>query len=119
MSASANDMNCLFCKISQKDIPADIVFENDEVVAFRDLHPQAPVHILVIPKKHISSINEITEEDELLVGKLVITAKKLAKEQGIDENGFRVIMNCNQHGGQTVFHIHLHLLGGRQLTHLG
>lgn len=112
-------MDCLFCKISQKEISADIVFENEEVVAFKDIQPQAPVHILVIPKKHISSINEISEEDGPLIGHLVLIAKKLAKEQGVDEDGYRLIMNCNQHGGQTVFHVHLHLLGGRQLTHLG
>lgn len=112
-------MDCLFCKIAQKEIPADIVFEDDSMLAFRDIHPQAPVHMLVIPKKHISTLNDLTEEDKAICGHLVWTAKNLAAEQDIDEAGYRLIMNCNHEGGQTVFHIHMHLLGGRQLTHLG
>lgn len=112
-------MDCLFCKINDNEIPADRVFEDDKVLAFRDLHPQAPVHILIIPRKHISTINEIPEDDKALIGHMILTASNLAADEGIDKSGYRLIMNCNQEGGQTVFHIHLHLLGGRQLTHLG
>ena len=112
-------MDCLFCKLVAREIPADIVFEDDDVIAFRDIAPQAPTHILIIPKRHISTLNDLTEEDCALVGRLQFTAQKIAKEVGIAEDGYRVVMNCNEAGGQTVYHIHLHLLGGRQLTHLG
>lgn len=112
-------MDCLFCKINENEIPADRVFEDDKVLAFRDIHPQAPVHILIVPRKHISTINEIPEDDKALIGHMILTASNLAADEGIDKSGYRLIMNCNQEGGQTVFHIHLHLLGGRQLTHLG
>ena len=111
--------DCLFCKISNGDIPTDFVYQDDQVLAFRDINPQAPTHILIIPKKHISTINEVELADQMLVGHLVMTAQKLAKEQGIAESGFRLVMNCNQEGGQTVYHIHMHLMGGRQLTVLG
>ncbi len=111
--------DCLFCKIVEGDIPADIVYQDDHVVSFRDISPQAPVHILTIPKKHITSLNELEDDDQSLIGYLALTSKRLAVEEGIDESGFRIIMNCNQEGGQTVYHIHMHLLGGRQLTHLG
>ncbi len=111
--------DCLFCKIVEGDIPADIVYQDDHVVSFRDISPQAPVHILTIPKKHITSLNELEDDDQSLIGYLALTSKRLAAEEGIDESGFRIIMNCNQEGGQTVYHIHMHLLGGRQLTHLG
>jgi histidine triad (HIT) family protein len=110
---------CLFCKIASGDIPADIVYRDDLVVAFRDISPLAPTHILIVPQKHISTINDIEPTDQMLVGHLVLTAQKLAKEQGIAEPGFRLVMNCNQEGGQTVYHIHMHLMGGRQLTILG
>jgi histidine triad (HIT) family protein len=111
--------DCLFCKIANHDIPSDIVYEDERVVAFNDINPQAPVHSLIIPRKHISTINDIETADESLVGYLVSIAKNLAKENDLSEPGYRIVMNCNQQGGQTVFHIHLHLLGGRQLTHLG
>ena len=111
--------DCLFCKIINGDIPADIVYRDDHVIAFRDISPQAPTHILIIPKKHISTINEMEPTDQLLAGHLVLTAQKLAIEHGIAESGFRLVMNCNQEGGQTVYHIHMHLMGGRQLTVLG
>lgn len=111
--------DCLFCSIVSEKIPADIVYQDDQVVAFRDISPQAPTHILIIPRKHISTINEVEPTDQQLVGHLVLTAQKLAKDQGISESGFRLIMNCNQEGGQTVYHIHMHLMGGRQLTVLG
>ncbi|MBP20696.1 MAG: histidine triad nucleotide-binding protein [Gammaproteobacteria bacterium] len=111
--------DCLFCKIANHDIPSDIVYEDERVVAFNDINPQAPVHSLIIPRKHISTINDIETADESLVGYLVSVAKKLAEKNDLSEPGYRIVMNCNQQGGQTVFHIHLHLLGGRQLAHLG
>jgi histidine triad (HIT) family protein len=106
--------DCLFCKIASKRIPADVIFEDDKVVAFKDIEPQAPVHILVIPKVHIPTINGLS--DASLAGHLVLTANSLASQLGISESGYRLVMNCNEDGGQTVFHIHLHILGGHQLT---
>jgi len=103
--------DCLFCKIAVKEIPSDIVYEDDEVVAFKDVNPQAPVHILVIPKKHISTLNDI--DDFTVTGKIMEVVVKLAKEFNIDEKGYRVVANCNRGAGQSVFHIHFHLLGGR------
>ncbi len=111
--------DCLFCKIINRELPADIVFEDDEMLAFNDTNPQAPTHMLIIPKKHYATVNELTEAEIELPGKLVLRAKTLASETGIAESGYRLILNCNPDGGQTVYHIHLHLLGGRQLTHLG
>lgn len=108
-------MDCLFCKIINKEIPSTIAFEDDEVFAFEDINPKAPTHTLIIPKKHISTINDIEPAEATLAGKLILTAKKLAKEKGIAENGYRVLMNCNSDGGQEVYHIHLHLIGGRPL----
>lgn len=108
--------NTIFSKIIDKQLPADIVYEDDHVLAFKDIAPQAPIHILVIPKKEIPTINDITEEDIPLVGELIFVAKKLAKKFGIDENGYRLVMNCNRDAGQAVFHIHLHLLGGRKFN---
>ncbi len=113
------EADCLFCKIVNGELPADIVFEDDEVVAFNDISPQAPTHMLIIPKKHVATVNELTEAEIDLPGKLILRAKAIASEKGIAETGYRLIMNCNEQGGQTVYHIHLHLLGGRQLTHLG
>lgn len=111
--------DCLFCKIVNRQLAADIVFEDDEVVAFNDINPQAPTHMLIIPKKHIATVNDLTHAEIDLPGKLILRAKTIARERGIADTGYRLIMNCNEQGGQTVFHIHLHLLGGRQLTHLG
>lgn len=108
-------MDCLFCKIASGDIPAQKIYEDEHVVAFNDINPQAPVHFLVIPKKHISTLNHLTEADKALAGHIVWTAQSLATEQGC-EAGFRVVMNCNELGGQTVYHIHMHVLGKRQLT---
>ena len=108
-------MSTIFSKIINKEIHADILFENDKILAFRDISPQAPVHFLVIPKKEIRTINDINEEDISLIGELFIVAKEIAKKEGISEEGYRTIFNCNEHGGQTVYHIHLHVLGGRQL----
>jgi histidine triad (HIT) family protein len=106
-------MDCLFCKIADKKIPAQIVYEDDTVVAFEDINPQAPVHILIIPRKHIPRILDITDDDQKLVGYLFHIASTIAKERGIAEKGFRLVLNCNREAGQTVFHIHLHLVGGR------
>lgn len=103
----------LFLKIIAREIPADIVFENEDVLAFRDLNPQAPLHILIIPKIRIPTINDMQPQDAELFGKLFLAAQEIAKEQGVAENGYRVVMNCNSAAGQTVFHVHLHLLGGR------
>jgi histidine triad (HIT) family protein len=106
-------MSCLFCKIVEKKIPSKIVYEDERVLAFEDINPQAPIHILVIPKKHISTSLEIKSDDNELVGYMFQAANKIAKERNIAERGFRLVMNCNRESGQTVFHIHLHLLGGR------
>lgn len=108
-------MPCLFCKIANKEIDAEIVYEDTHVVAFRDLHPQAKHHLLVIPRRHIATLNEAEDDDAELLGRLLLTARHLAKELGVAEDGYRVVMNCNRDGGQTVFHIHLHLLAGRQM----
>ncbi len=106
----------LFLKIIEREIPADIVYEDEEVLAFRDIQPQAPVHILVIPKRHIATLNHLEDGDQLLIGKLVLAARSIAKQEGLAEDGYRLVFNCNEHGGQSVYHIHLHLLGGRALT---
>jgi histidine triad (HIT) family protein len=111
-----NEPGCIFCKISSGDIPADIVYETDSVLAFRDINAQAPVHVLIIPRKHISTINELEDADAGLVGQLYLAARDIAKAEGTDDAGYRVTMNCNRAAGQTVFHLHLHLLGGRNFT---
>jgi histidine triad (HIT) family protein len=105
----------LFLKIINREIPADIIYETDEVLAFRDISPQAPVHVLIIPKERIETINELEESHATLVGKLVLVAAEIAENEGIAQEGYRLVMNCNQAGGQAVYHIHLHLLGGRQM----
>jgi histidine triad (HIT) family protein len=105
----------IFSKIIRKEIPADIVFEDDDILAFRDINPQAPHHILLIPKKEIATINDVESDDAELIGKIIIRAKLIAKELGFAEDGYRLVFNCNKHGGQDVYHIHLHLLGGRQM----
>ena len=97
-------------------MPADIIYQNDDVLAFRDINPQAPTHVLIIPKRHISTLNDLQEGDEHLVGSLFLAAKSLAAELGFAEEGYRTVFNCNAHGGQSVYHIHLHLLGGRQMS---
>lgn len=106
----------IFTKIIAREIPATIVFENDRIIAFRDINPQAPTHILIVPKKAIPTINDIAPEDAPLVGELFVVAAQLAREEGIADDGYRTVFNCNTHGGQEVYHIHLHLLGGRQMT---
>jgi len=105
----------IFTKIINREIPADIVFEDDLCLAFRDINPQAPVHLLIIPKKPIATVNDIGEDDRELVGHLYYTAGNLAREMGFDEQGYRVVMNCNEYGGQTVYHIHVHLLAGKPM----
>ncbi|MEX6501816.1 histidine triad nucleotide-binding protein [Pseudomonas zhanjiangensis] len=107
-------MDCLFCKIVAGEIPARKLYEDDQVVAFHDIGPQAPVHFLVIPKRHIRTLNDLGEEDKNLVGHIAFTAQRLARELGCEE-GFRLVMNCNEQGGQTVYHIHMHVLGQRQM----
>lgn len=109
------NQDCLFCKILAGEIPADIVFESDTAIAFRDINAQAPTHVLIIPRKHIATINDINEADQMIVGGLYLVASAIAGDAGIAEDGYRVVMNCNAAAGQTVFHIHLHLLGGRAL----
>lgn len=105
--------DCIFCKIALGEIQGDVVFENDNIVAFRDLNPQAPVHVLIVPRRHIATLNDLTEKDAALMGEIIIAAKSLAAKEGIEKDGYRLVWNCNRNGGQAVFHIHLHLLGGR------
>lgn len=108
-------MSTIFSKIIAKEIPADIVYEDDLVLAFRDIAPQAPVHILIIPKKAIPTANDVTAGDEAALGRLFTVAAKIARDEGIAQDGYRLMVNCNEHGGQEVFHLHMHLLGGRSL----
>ncbi|MCH9693872.1 MAG: histidine triad nucleotide-binding protein [Gammaproteobacteria bacterium] len=108
--------DCLFCKILDGEIPADIVFESDTAIAFRDINPQASTHVLIIPRKHIATLNDIEADDEGIVGSLYSAARVIAAAEGIADEGYRAVMNCNAAAGQTVFHIHLHLLGGRALS---
>jgi len=111
----ASSDHCLFCKIVAGKIDADIVHENDSVVAFRDINPQAPTHVVIIPRKHVATINDLTQDEAGDVGQLFLAAKQIANMEGLDEGGYRVVMNCMEGAGQSVFHIHLHLLGGRPL----
>lgn len=108
--------DCLFCKMVSGEIQADVLYENDDVLAFRDISPQAPFHALVIPKRHIATLNDVLAEDAELMGKLFLAAAHIAKEAGIDAAGYRSVTNCNAGAGQTVFHLHLHVLGGRSMT---
>ena len=108
-------MECLFCKIVAGDIPADIVYESETAVAFRDINPQAPTHVLVIPREHISTINDISVDHHEVVGSLFTAAKEIAEAEGIADDGYRAVMNCNESAGQSVFHIHLHVLGGKSM----
>lgn len=107
--------DCIFCKIIRKEIPSEIVYEDDEIIAFKDINPAAPIHILVIPKKHIPSLAKLEKEDELLVGKIYTVINKVAEAQGVKEKGFRVVVNCGEDGGQVVGHLHFHLLAGTKL----
>ncbi|AJA48376.1 HIT family protein [Clostridium pasteurianum DSM 525 = ATCC 6013] len=108
--------DCIFCKILKGEIPCDKVYEDDRVLSFKDINPEAPVHVLIIPKKHISSINELKEDDEKLIGYIYTVAGKIAKQLGISEKGYRIVSNCGEDGGQTVGHIHFHFLAGRKLN---
>ncbi len=108
-------MDCLFCKIIAGQIPAQIIYEDDQIIAFNDINPQAPVHKIIIPRRHISTLNDVEQGDCQTIGHMVQSAAKIAKELQIAQNGYRLVMNCNADGGQTVFHIHLHLIGDRQL----
>ncbi|OGT27183.1 MAG: histidine triad nucleotide-binding protein [Gammaproteobacteria bacterium RIFCSPLOWO2_02_FULL_42_14] len=109
-------MDCLFCNIVAGKMNTSFIYEDDQVVAFNDIAPKAPQHVLIIPRKHIATINDITETDNLLLAHLIQTAKTLAKKLAIDESGYRLLFNCNPNGGQMVYHLHLHLLGGRKLN---
>lgn len=108
--------DCLFCKILDGEIPVDVVYQSDTALAFRDINPQAPTHVLIIPRQHLTTVNDIEKQHEAIVGSLFIAAKEIASQEGLAEDGYRVVMNCNEAAGQTVFHIHLHLLGGRTMN---
>jgi histidine triad (HIT) family protein len=108
--------DCLFCKIARREIPASVVYEDERVLAFNDIDPQASTHVLIIPKRHIATLNDLGTEDDRLVGELVRRAAAIAAERGLAAGGYRTVFNTNREAGQTVFHIHLHLLGGRQMT---
>ncbi len=109
-------MDCIFCQIISGEIPADILYQDEEVIAFRDINPVAPTHLLIIPKRHISSLVHLSEIESSLIGDMVNTANQLAKSEGISESGYRLVINCGEQGGQLVPHLHMHLLGGRQLS---
>ena len=107
---------CIFCKIIKGEIPAEIVWQDEKIFAFKEIHPLAPTHILIIPRKHIPSIVELQDEDEQLMGKIIMTAKMIAEKQGISQNGYKLLFRVGHHGGQEVPHIHLHLIGGARLS---
>jgi histidine triad (HIT) family protein len=109
-------MECIFCQIASGKIPSDTVYQDEEVIAFRDIQPQAPVHLVIIPRRHIPSLAHLSEADSALVGRMVAIANQLAKKEGIADKGYRLAINCGEEGGQAVPHIHLHLLGGRRLS---
>ena len=109
--------DCIFCKIVSGDIPGNIVYRDEQVTAFRDINPSAPTHILIVPNKHIESVNMLIVDDEPLIGHMFTTAKNIAAQEGVADGGYRLIMNTNADAGQTVFHIHLHLLGGAPMKH--
>ena len=116
MNGVGENNDCLFCKIVEKKIPADIVYESENIIAFKDIEPKAPIHCLIIPKKHISTINDIDGSNSNIIGLMYEAAAQLARTLNVDKDGYRVVMNCNSNGGQTVYHIHLHFLAGRQLS---
>lgn len=109
-------MSCLFCRIAAGDIPASKVYEDDSLLAFNDINPRAPMHVLVIPKRHVATANDLSPEHDALVGSMVRRAAAIAKERGFDGSGFRTVINCNAQAGQSVFHLHLHVLGGRPMA---
>jgi histidine triad (HIT) family protein len=110
------EVKCVFCKIADKTLPAKIVFENDELLAFADLNPKAPAHFLIIPKRHIEKVSDLTESDAAIVGRMALAANRLARQYGIDSSGYRIVLNCNKDAGQEVFHLHMHLMGGRKFS---
>ena len=107
--------DCIFCKIAAGDIPATTLYDDGEVLAFRDINPEAPIHLLIIPRKHIPTLNDLTEVDAALIGRMYLAAKQLAAELGVADGGYRTVINCNRNAGQLIFHIHMHLLAGREL----
>jgi histidine triad (HIT) family protein len=107
--------DCLFCKIVAGEIPANVIYQDDHVLAFEDINPQAPTHTLVIPREHIATLDELDEDKEAIAGKILVAARNIAREKGLDDRGYRLVANCLESAGQTVFHIHFHLLGGRSL----
>lgn len=107
--------DCVFCKIAAGEIPAERVYEDESVVAFRDLNPQAPTHVLIIPRRHIATLNDVTTDDAATIGRMFLAARDIAAREGFADQGYRTVVNCNEAGGQTVFHVHLHLLGGRMM----
>jgi histidine triad (HIT) family protein len=109
-------MECIFCKIVAGEIPSDFIYEDEEFIAFRDIQPQAPVHVLIVPREHIASLNKLSEKNTLLIGRLILLAKHLAEKENIAENGYRLVINCGSEGGQIVPHLHLHLIGGAKLS---
>ena len=109
-------MECIFCQIASGKIPGDIVYQDEEIIAFRDINPQAPVHLIIIPRRHIPSLAQISEADSALIGRMVAIANQLAKGEGVADKGYRLAINCGKEGGQAVPHLHLHLLGGRGLS---
>ena len=116
MNEVGENNDCLFCKIVEKKIPADIVYESEDIIAFKDIEPKAPIHCLIIPKKHISTINDINGSNSNIIGLMYEAVAQLARSFNVDKDGYRVVMNCNSNGGQTVYHIHLHFLAGRRLS---
>ena len=111
-----SEKDCLFCKIIDGEVPADVIYEDETLIAFRDINPKAPTHVLLIPRRHIATMNDLQESDVSVAGELFTTAAKIAADEGLAEDGYRVVMNCNEAAGQSVFHIHLHLLGGRRMS---
>jgi histidine triad (HIT) family protein len=109
-------MECIFCNIASGKSPANIIYQDEKIIAFDDIYPKAPQHKLIIPRMHFATLNDLSQNDASLLGEMVLVAKKLAKEFNIDQTGYRVVINCNQDGGQVVYHVHLHLMGGRLLT---
>jgi len=107
---------CIFCKIINKEIPAKLLYEDESAVAFSDINPQAPCHVLIVPKRHIDKISDLDKADDRLIGALILIAKNIAKEKGVESSGYRIVINCNKDAGQEVFHIHAHLLGGRKFA---
>ena len=104
--------DCLFCKIVNQDVPSEFLYEDDAIVVFRDINPEAPVHLLIVPKQHIRSVNDLTIDDQVIVGKLFMVAKQMASDQGISKSGYKLLLNVERGGGQAIFHLHLHLIGG-------